>query len=132
MKTQIKPIDQRNLGRVAFTTANNILVSWGCSGVQIQTILKLQKANYYKFKSAPESARFSDDQLERVSYILNIHQALRIIFSNPENVTGFMSNKNHNEYFNGRTPLEVIESGLFSSLYEVFKRIDALRGGLWG
>ncbi len=74
----------------------------------------------------------SDDQLERVSYLLNIHQALRIVFSNPANVSGFMGLKNHNDYFAGRTPLEIINSGKFGDLYEVARRVDALRGGLWG
>ncbi|MGD8111705.1 MbcA/ParS/Xre antitoxin family protein [Vibrio sp. TRT 21S02] len=117
---------------VGFKTADNILASWGCSAQQSQNILKLSKSSYHKFKANPETTKLSDDQLERVSYILNIHQALRIVFSNPANVDGFMTMKNHNDFFAGRTPLEIITSGKFADLYEVARRIDALRGGLWG
>jgi uncharacterized protein (DUF2384 family) len=115
-----------------FKAADKILTNWGCTAKQIQNILKLSKSSYHSFKTTPEKTNLNDDQLERISYLLNIHQALRIVFSNPENVKGFMSMENHNAYFAGRTPLQIIESGKFGDLYEVFKRIDALRGGLWG
>lgn len=124
--------DPKALAMVGFKAAEKILSSWGCSAQQSQNILKLSKSSYHKFKANSETTKLSDDQLERVSYILNMHQALRIVFSNPANVSGFMSMKNNNDYFAGRTPLEVIESGKFSDLYEVARRIDALRGGLWG
>lgn len=63
--------------------------------------------------------------------MLNIHSALRVIFDNPENLYGFMAMANHNPFFQGRTPLEVMSQGDFVSLYETFKRIDALRGAQW-
>lgn len=124
--------DQKSLSQAGFKAADNILASWGCSATQSQQILKLSKSSYHKFKSNPHSANLTDDQLERVSYLLNIHQALRIVFSNPKNVTDFMSMPNHNDFFAGRTPLSIIESGKFGDLYEVARRVDALRGGMWG
>lgn len=125
------PSDTRRMGIVGLKTALAIMEKWGCSADQQQAILRLPKATYYKYKSVPESARLDKDQLTRISYLLNIHQALRIVFENPENVYGFMRMQNHNPYFHGRAPLHVIESGDFAALYETFKRIDALRGGLW-
>lgn len=35
---------------------------------------------------------------------LNIHAALRLAFDNPENVYGFPSMENRNEFFNGHAP----------------------------
>ncbi len=46
---------------------------------------------------------------------LNIHQALRIVFENPANQYGFMKMKNHNPYFSGRSPLEVIGGNVTES-----------------
>ena len=89
----------------------------------------MKKSTYYKNRESVDTARLSGDQVERISYILNIHAALRIVFDNPENVYGFMSMPNNNSYFNGRTPLTVISTGNFGALYETFKRVDALRGG---
>ncbi|OBU16349.1 hypothetical protein AYY19_04105 [Photobacterium aquimaris] len=120
--------DTKALARTGFKTADNILSSWGCTGQQSQNILKLSKSSYHKFKATPEITKLSDDQLERVSCILNMHQALRFVFSNPANISNFMGMKNNNDYFAGRSPLEIIESGKFGDLYEVARRVDALRG----
>ncbi len=108
-----------------------ILEKWGCSADQAQKILQVSRPAYYKYKKRPEQANLSRDQIERLSYVLNIHASLRTLFENPKNVYGFMSLKNDNPFFNGKSPLEIIGSGQFGALYETFKRVDALRGGLW-
>lgn len=125
------PSDMRQVGISGLRAAFNLLNKWDCTAEQAQAILRLPKATYYKYRNDPDSARLDKDQLTRISYLLNIHQALRIVFENPDNVYGFMSKRNHNPYFHGRTPLEAIETGDFGALYETFKRIDTLRGGLW-
>ncbi len=130
-KAQNTPTDARKMSVSGLKAAFNILDKWGCTAEQAQAILRLPRATYYKYRNDPESARLDRDQLTRISYLLNMHQALRIVFENPENVYGFMRKRNHNPYFHGRAPLDVIESGDFSALYETFRRIDTLRSGLW-
>ncbi len=115
----------------AFMMGVNILDKWQCTSAQKQAILSIPKSTYHRYLKEPNSVLLNPDQLERLSYIANIHQALRIVFSNPDNVYGFMKMKNENPYFNGRSPLSIIESGNFGALYEVFKHIDSLRGGQW-
>ncbi|MGX1201156.1 MbcA/ParS/Xre antitoxin family protein [Marinobacter sp. MBR-105] len=127
---QEKPSAQK-MAEVGLRTVFNILDKWGCTPDQAQAILRIPKATFYKYRKEPAKARLDDDQLARLSYLLHIHQALRIVFSNPDNVYGFMTKANHNPFFNGRSPLEVISSGQFSDLYETYKRIDVLRGGQW-
>ncbi|KPB42591.1 Uncharacterized protein AC509_1714 [Pseudomonas amygdali pv. morsprunorum] len=72
-----------------------------------------------------------NDQIARISLILNVHGALRTIFDNPENVYGFPRMANDNEFFDGRAPLEIMSTGSFINLYETFRRIDVLRGAQW-
>ena len=112
---------------VAFRLANNILEKWNCSAVEKQSILGLSKSSYQRYKKDSNSANLSNDQLERISYIANIHQSLKTVFSNPDNVYGFMGMKNKNPYFNGQSPLSLIKSGNFGTLYEVFKRISSMQ-----
>lgn len=69
--------------------------------------------------------------MQRISLVLNIHAALRLVFDNPENVYGFPSMENRHEFFNGRIPLEIMGQGDMILLYETFRRIDALRGAQW-
>jgi hypothetical protein len=123
--------DLDRMGVKGLKAVINILDKWGCSAEQAQAILRLPKATFYRYRSNPEKAKLDRDQLTRLSYLLNMHQALRIVFENKDNVYGFMSKKNHNPFFNGRAPLDVIQGGDFSDLYETYKRIDTLRGGLW-
>jgi uncharacterized protein (DUF2384 family) len=112
---------------VAFRLANNILEKWRCTAVEKQAILGLSKSSYQRYKKDNDSANLSSDQLERISYVTNIHQSLKMVFSNPDNVYGFMSMKNKNPYFNGESPLSLIKSGDFGTLYEVFKRISSMQ-----
>lgn len=114
-----------------FKAAIEILKNWGCNAKQSMAILQIKQPSFYRYKKDPSLARLSQDQLTRVSYLLNIHQALKIIFSNSENVNSFMSLENHNAYFEGAKPLDIISSGNFADLHEVAMRIDALRSGQW-
>jgi hypothetical protein len=134
MKAAAKTKSQADLNRMGvkgLKAVMNILDKWGCSPEQAQAILRLPRATFYRYRSNPDKANLDADQLRRLSYLLNIHQALRIVFENTHNVYKFMSMKNHNPFFNGRSPLSVIETGDFGALYETYKRIDTLRGGLW-
>ena len=116
---------------VALKVAINILDKWQCKATEKQAILAMGRSTSYKYQENTSNVKLSRDQLERISYILNIHQALRVVFSNPQNVYGFMRMNNNNPYFNGQSPLSLIVTGSFGTLYEVFKRIDAMRGSQW-
>ncbi len=116
---------------VSFRVADNVLEKWQCTIAQKCAITGIPKASFYRYKKDSDNISLSNDQIERLSYIVNIHQSLRMVFSNPENLYGFMGMKNNNAFFNGSTPLSLISTGSFGTLYEVFKRIDAMRSGQW-
>ncbi|SDU28166.1 hypothetical protein SAMN05216296_2829 [Pseudomonas pohangensis] len=110
-----------------------ILDIWGASREQACKILRISRSTYNRAKQrAPGwTVSLDADQMQRVSFVLNIHAVLRQIFDNPENVYGFPSMANNNAFFNGRSPLEIMAQGDMISLYEVYRRIDALRGVQW-
>jgi hypothetical protein len=113
--------------------AVGILEKWSASSEQACRILRISRSTYTRARQQdPEWAVALDaDQMQRISFVLNIHATLRLIFDNPENVYGFPSMANDNEFFNGRTPLEIMAQGDMISLYETFRRIDVLRGAQW-
>ncbi|MNN45034.1 hypothetical protein D3C81_1593500 [compost metagenome] len=113
--------------------ALNILDKWKASGDQACRILRISRSTYTRAKQQDSqwAVDLDLDQLQRISLVLNIHAVLRLVFDNPENVYGFPSMENRNEFFNGRTPLEIMAQGDMISLYETFRRIDALRGAQW-
>ncbi|WP_413043632.1 hypothetical protein [Pseudomonas sp. YJ42] len=113
--------------------AVNILEKWQATTEQACNILRISRSTHARAKlgGASWSVNLDPDQMQRISFVLNIHAALRLVFDNPENVYGFPAMANHNEFFNGRSPLEIMAQGDMISLYESFRRIDSLRGAQW-
>ncbi|RYG18634.1 MAG: DUF2384 domain-containing protein [Chitinophagaceae bacterium] len=118
-----------NAARAAISTALNIMDKWSCSEKEKMALLGIGRSTLHKYQSAPDSARLTPDLLERISYLLNIHAILRILFENPENVYGFVRMPNKNAFFNGKAPMEILASGLMSALYEVHRHLDGIRDG---
>ncbi|MBB3105394.1 hypothetical protein [Azomonas macrocytogenes] len=113
--------------------ALNILDKWKASCEQACRVLRISRSTYNRARQRDSewAVGLDFDQMQRISIVLNIYAALRLVFDNPENVYGFPSLKNHNEFFNGRAPLDIMAQGDMISLYETFRRIDALRGAQW-
>jgi len=110
-----------------------ILDKWGASTDQACSVLRISRSTHTRAKQRTNgwSVSLDADQMQRISFVLNIHAALRQIFDNPENVYGFPSMPNNNDFFNGRAPLEIMAQGDMISLYETYRRIDSLRGAQW-
>jgi len=119
------------MGAVALRAAVNVMEKWQATSKQIESTLRISRSTYARAKEQQRSVSLDSDQLARISLVLNMHAALRTIFDNPENVYGFPSMKNGNDFFNGRSPLEIMSDGSFIQLYETFRRIDVLRGAQW-
>ena len=117
--------------RVGLKAALTILNKWQCNEAEKQALLGIKRSTLHKYQDDPQSARVTHDLSERVSYLLNIHHALRLLFSNPENVYGFVRLENQSAPFNGLSPLHFMQSGRCAALYEVFRHVDGLRGGQW-
>ena len=113
--------------------ALNILEKWRASSEQSCQVLRISRSTYGRAlqREGDWSVSLDADQLQRISLVLNIHSALRVVFDNPENVYGFVAMTNHNEFFNGRSPLEIMAQGDMIALYETFRRIDVMRGAGW-
>jgi len=113
--------------------AVSILEKWQATSDQACRILRISRSTYTRARQRdPDWAVALDaDQMQRISFVLNIHATLRLVFDNPDNVYGFASMANDNEFFNGRSPLEIMAQGDMIALYETFRRIDMLRGAQW-
>jgi hypothetical protein len=125
-------IHDKAMAAAGLKAAVQILDRWGATGEQGEAILRVSHSTYARARRSDlAEIKLDRDQLTRISYLLNIHAALRILFDNPENLYSFMGMANHNSYFNGLSPLALISNGDIAALYETFKRIDALRGAQW-
>lgn len=76
----------------------------------------------------PTKVPLSQEQQERLSYVLNIYQAIGTMFSQQNNVDNFMSLKNCNGLFNGKAPLDFILEGHLDNLKYTYLHIQSLSG----
>ncbi|MHA2814281.1 hypothetical protein [Vibrio jasicida] len=106
-------------------TSLEILKRWGANDSQALSILNISSAELANLPSC----KFSSEQLVRISYILNIHAALRTLFNNQSNVFGFMTMKNRSSFFEGKTPLSFIASGELTALEQTAEHLTALSIG---
>jgi hypothetical protein len=125
-----QPISDRDV-HTGLKVVLNILQKWHCSEGEKLALLGIKRSTLHKYQDDPTSARITPDLAERISYLLNMHQALRILFSNPENIYGFVRLPNISYPFNGLSPMAYMQSGRCAALYEVFRHLDGLRGGQW-
>ncbi|MDR6230343.1 hypothetical protein QE444_002700 [Pseudomonas sp. SORGH_AS199] len=133
--SQVAIVEQfsKSESTIGLRAALKILERWQASSEQSCRILRISRSTYTRAsqRDSEWAVSLDADQLQRVSLVLNMHSALRLVFDNPENVYGFVAMANHNEFFNGRSPLEIMAQGDMISLYETFRRIDVLRGAGW-
>jgi hypothetical protein len=126
------PLNGKSGMATAVKIAARILCGWGASYDQATNILRISRSVYANaLNGSLQEVKLDKDQLSRAAMVASIHGSIRTIFSNPENVTGFMRMSNNNDFFDGRSPMDVISDGNFISLYETFRRIDGLRGAAW-
>ncbi|MBL7481143.1 MbcA/ParS/Xre antitoxin family protein [Legionella bononiensis] len=115
--------------QTAFKVVLNIFDKWHCTTEEALILLGLKRSTWFKYKNSPENASFSHDITERISYILNIHAALRILFSNQDSVYQWVRKPNMAPFYNGRSAMDVMLQGRVVDLWAVASRLNAERGG---
>lgn len=100
---------------------------WGLTDAQSATLLGgISPKTFSRWKKR-EYGRLTIDQLDRLSNLLGIHKALRILFQEPDRIYGWIKRKN--ETFGGQSALEVMLGGHMRDLERVRRYLDSVRGG---
>ncbi len=109
-----------------FRAALNLFRLWGVTDDQAAVILDLPRRTFARWK-AGELGRIGRDGKARLSNLMGIHKALRIIFRDP--ARGYAWIKAPNEVFGDRSALDVMLGGELTDLMRVRRYLDAERGG---
>ena len=109
-----------------FRAALNLFRLWGVTDDQAAILLDLPRRTFARWK-AGEIGRIGRDGRARLSNLMGIHKALRIIFH--EAARGYAWIKSPNEAFNERSALDVMLGGELTDLMRVRRYLDAERGG---
>ncbi len=110
-----------------FRAAVNLFRLWGLTDEEAATLLDQPVRSYRRWK-AGEIGRIDRDGAARLSNLMGIHKALRLIFREPQRGYGWI--KAGNEAFGGRSALDIMLGGELTDLMRVRRYLDAERG-LW-
>ncbi len=85
----------------------------------------ISKRTYARWKEG-EIGRLNIDQKTRLSVLMGIHKALRVLFTEKSRVHEWV--KKPNRAFGGRSALDVMLGGFLMDLFRVRHYLDAARG----
>ena len=113
-------------------TFARIVDKWSVPASDAMALLGVDsRSTYYDLlKRARESKEvkgLSKDQLDRLSYLLGIYAAIRVLFPHSEESRNqWISRSNTAPLFGGRSPIEIMRSGMIG-LYQTFAHLSAAR-----
>jgi hypothetical protein len=121
-------LDSEELGATALTAYFSITAAWGLSAEEERTLLgSPPRSTFFKWKSE-RAARLSADTIERISYVMGIYKALRILLPTPEAAHAWVRKPNSAAGFGGKSALERMLAGRVIDLADVRRYLDAERG----
>lgn len=109
-----------------FRAALNLFRFWSITDENAAVLLDMPVRSYRRWK-AGEIGRIDRDARARLSNLMGIHKALRIVFSEPQR--GYAWIQAPNAAFGGRSALEVMLGGELTDLMRVRRYLDSERGG---
>jgi hypothetical protein len=109
-----------------------IVGKWNLAASDAMALLGVDsRSTYYEIlkraRETKEVKGLSKDQLDRLSYLLGIYAAIRVIFPHSEESRNdWVSRANTDALFGGRAPVEIMRSGMIG-LYQTFAHLSSAR-----
>ncbi len=88
---------------------------------------EMPRSTYFKGLNVHEG-KLNRDQMERISYLLGIYKALRILFTDSHQALTWIERENKLPPFNGMTPKQFMLEGSLIRLADVRRFLDFWRG----
>lgn len=120
--------DRRELAGPALRAFFRIAGAWGLSADQERRLLgNPGRSTFFRWKRDHAGA-LPQDVLERISYLLGIYKALKILFPNDQQAHGWIRRPNAAPLFGGASALDRMLGGRVADLFVVREYLDAQRG----
>ncbi len=119
------PITEKEAAAM-FRASLALFAKWGLTDPQAAVLLDVPPRSFARWKASREG-HFGRDQKARLSNLMGIHKALRIIFANP--ARGYRWVRQPNRAFGMRSALDVMLNGEITDIMRVRRFLDAERGG---
>ena len=122
------PFSAKELSAAALAGFFFLAGAWKLSAAEQLLLLgQPARSTFFAWKKDP-NATLSRDTLERISYLLGIWKALRILIPDEPQALAWISKPNDNPLFAGQTPLSHMLQGRILDLADVRRLLDARRG----
>jgi hypothetical protein len=122
-----KPTSAILKNTIALKAFFGISQKWGLSSEQESVLLGVPKSTLYRWKHKKVGS-LTPDNLERISYILGIYKALRILLPNENAANRWIHQPNSASLFGGKSALDKLMVGRVIDLADVRRYLDAERG----
>ncbi len=123
-KKHLIPVNKNAIALKAFF---NITKKWRLSSEEEMKLLGVSKSTFYSWKSKKDGD-LSRDTLERISYVLGIYKALRMLLPTEEAANAWIKKTNNAPLFGGNSALDKLLKGNVADLSDVRRYLDAERG----
>lgn len=108
----------------ALRTVLNILDAWEVSIPDRLKLLGCDLGTYHRWTNTRKLGDIYPDTLERLSYLLGIWKALKILFPDSAVADSWIHRANDAPEFNGQTPLVIMKLGHVEGLSRVRRYLD--------
>ena len=103
----------------------NLTVRWGITDEQAAILMGDISVRTFRRWKVGDLGRTGVDMAARLSNLMSIHKALRLLFKEPQRGYGWV--KRPNEAFNGTSALDVMLGGQLTDIMRVRHYLDAMR-----
>lgn len=115
--------------KAVLRTFFNIAMAWKLTPGEQQVLLGVSQPTAYRWRTGEVSSGLDMATLERISYVLNIYQALQILLPIAERADAWPRLPNRAPLFGGGSALERMLGGQVGDLKAVADYLNAQRGG---
>ncbi len=105
----------------------NLFDKWRVSDVDAAVLLGGIAAKTFRRWKEGDYGRVNRDLADRMSNLMGIHKALRIIFTNPAQAHDWIGSENKS--LGDRTPLAIMMQGGMDDIVRIRRYLDSVRGG---
>lgn len=128
LQPQLQPRTSQDLAGPGLRAFLRLAELWELDQEAQRTLLGgPSRATWHRWRKTPP-ADLSRDTLERLSYLLGIWKALKILIPDAAQAAAWVRRPNADPLFGGRPPLERMLQGRLVDLADVRRHLDAARG----
>jgi hypothetical protein len=123
------PQVRREMSGPAMRAFFNIADAWSLNNEEQRALLGWPaESTFYKYKSG-QVGTLPYDMLMRISLVLGIYKALRILYPENDLASRWVKLPNSNSLFGGKPALAFMSEAGIDGLYQVRRLLDGRRGG---